>query len=319
MGPHPARKTQWWLAALTACLLGAEISAATMTFTLGSTNGTNGAQVAVPVRVSGFTNILLFQYSLHWDTNVSKYLGVEQFGLPGLTAANFGTADTNRGTLRLSWDDTEGLGKSVADSTVVFAVRFLLVGTPGTSGVFRIDGIPMPMEASDVDYNPVGITSIPGQLGVNAAPVLAAIGNRAVSEGSLLSFVATATDVDVPTQVLSFSLSNAPAGAAMTTNGAFAWTPTEGQGPDEYSFAVVVSDGEAVDSETITVTVGEVNAAPALAAIPEQIAVVGQLWSFTNAAADGDIPSNPLIYSLLNAPAGLSVDTNAGVLAWTPA
>jgi len=41
---------------------------------------------------------------------------------------------------------------------------------------------------------------------VNAAPVLAAIGNQTVTEETLLTFTATATDADVPAQSLTFSL-----------------------------------------------------------------------------------------------------------------
>ena len=95
---------------------------------------------------------------------------------------------------------------------------------------------------------------------VNDAPLLAAIGNRTINEGGALNFAATATDVDVPANVLTYKLSGAPAGATINaTSGAFSWTPTEAQGPGSYSFDVVVSDSQGgSDSETITVTVNAV-------------------------------------------------------------
>ena len=99
---------------------------------------------------------------------------------------------------------------------------------------------------------------------VNVAPVLGAIGDRSVDEQATLSFTVTATDQDLPAQTLSFSLVGAPAGASMTSGGVFTWTPTEAQGPGSYPFDVVVSDGALTDSETITVTVNEVNVAPVL-------------------------------------------------------
>ena len=63
---------------------------------------------------------------------------------------------------------------------------------------------------------------------VNQAPVLAAIGNKSVDEGSLLTFTASATDPDLPANNLSFSLdSGAPAGATIDpTTGEFSWTPS---------------------------------------------------------------------------------------------
>ena len=97
--------------------------------------------------------------------------------------------------------------------------------------------------------------------------MLGAIGDKTVDEGIQLTFTATATDSDVPSNTLTFSLSGAPAGATITLGGDFSWTPTEVQGPGIYTFDVVVSDGgtsSLTDSETITVTVNEVNSAPVL-------------------------------------------------------
>ncbi len=102
----------------------------------------------------------------------------------------------------------------------------------------------------------------------NDAPVLAAIGNRSVDEGSLLTFTAGATDIDVPT-VLTFSLDpGAPVGASIDpVTGVFTWTPGEDQGPGEYSITIRVTDNGTPnlnDHETIIVTVNEVNAGPVL-------------------------------------------------------
>ena len=103
---------------------------------------------------------------------------------------------------------------------------------------------------------------------VNDAPVLGAIGSRSVNELVLLTFTATAIDADLPANTLTFSLANGtsgtvPAGAAIDgISGVFTWTPTEAQGPGDYTFDVCVSDGTASDCETISVTVSEVNVAP---------------------------------------------------------
>ncbi len=94
----------------------------------------------------------------------------------------------------------------------------------------------------------------------NTAPVLAIIGNQSVTELTTLNFTATATDADLPVDTLTFSLSGEPTGASITTGGEFSFTPTETQGPGDYSFDVIVTDngtGLLTDSETITVTVNE--------------------------------------------------------------
>ena len=107
---------------------------------------------------------------------------------------------------------------------------------------------------------------------VNVAPVLAAIGNKSVNEGSLLTFTATATDADLPANGLTYSLdAGAPAGATINaTTGVFTWTPTESQGGSSYNVTVRVTDNGSPalsDFETISITVNEVNVAPVLAAI----------------------------------------------------
>ena len=74
--------------------------------------------------------------------------------------------------------------------------------------------------------------------------MLAAIGNKTVSEGSLLTFTATATDADLPANTKTFSLdAGAPTGASINaTTGVFTWTPTESQGAGTYNVTVRVTD-----------------------------------------------------------------------------
>jgi hypothetical protein len=154
---------------------------------------------------------------------------------------------------------------------------------------------------------------------VNAAPALAAIGDKTVDEGDELAFTASATDGDVPANPLTYSLgSGPPTGAAITPAGAFSWTPSEGQGPGTYPITVSVSDGKLTDTETITIRVNEVNVAPALASIDDATVSEGQALTFTASATDVDLPANPLTYSLgSGAPAGASI-TPAGAFSWTP-
>ncbi len=160
---------------------------------------------------------------------------------------------------------------------------------------------------------------------VNSAPVLAAIGAKSVNELSALTFTATATDSDLPGNALAFSLgAGVPAGASINSvTGAFSWTPAEAQGPGTYTITVVVTDNGSpvsTDSETMTVTVGEINTAPVLEAIPSRTAHAGQKVSFTARATDSDLPANVLTYSLdAGAPAGATINAATGVFDWKPA
>ena len=159
---------------------------------------------------------------------------------------------------------------------------------------------------------------------VNIAPVLDPVGNRVVDETVLLSFTATATatDADLLANTLTFSLSGAPAGAAINpSSGAFTWTPTEAQGAGAYVFDVVVTDDgtpNLADSETITVTVNEINLAPVLDPVGNQVVNEGALLSFTATASDADLVANTLTFSLSFTPAGASINPTTGVFTWTP-
>jgi len=152
---------------------------------------------------------------------------------------------------------------------------------------------------------------------VNTAPVLAAIGNKTVNEGSLLTFTTVATDADIPANTLTYSLVGAPTGALINaTTGVFTWTPTEAQGPGSYSFAIRVSDGVLTDQETITITVNEVNAAPVLTPIGNKTVDEETILTFIATATDSD--SAILTYSLVGAPTGALINATTGMFTWTP-
>jgi hypothetical protein len=126
----------------------------------------------------------------------------------------------------------------------------------------------------------------------NTAPVLAPIGNKTVNEGVELSFTASATDSDVPANTITYSLAagtgctgseicSVPSGASIgSSSGDFSWTPDFTQA-GTYRFKVVASDGSLSDSKEVTITVNEVNQAPALAAIGSKNASFGTQLSFT--------------------------------------
>ena len=91
----------------------------------------------------------------------------------------------------------------------------------------------------------------------NNPPELSPIGDQSVSEGELLIFTVSATDPDSDT--LSYSASDLPAGADLSSStGAFSWTPDYDQA-GSYEVTFLVTDGnDGSDSETITITVSDV-------------------------------------------------------------
>ena len=97
----------------------------------------------------------------------------------------------------------------------------------------------------------------------NTAPVLTAISDQSVTEGDTVQFTATATDADLPTQTLTYSLdAGAPVSATINpTTGNFTWTTTTDDGPGTYPITIRVTDdgpGALANTTSFTVTVNEV-------------------------------------------------------------
>jgi subtilisin family serine protease len=131
-------------------------------FLVGSARGTNGTVLVVPVRVRSFANIVNFQFSMHWNPAVVRFDKVEQFGLPSMAEANFGATDAANGTLRVSWDDATS--QSVANDTVIFALRFEVLGNAGTTSSVTIDGVPTLMEITGPGLKPVPLLPHGGEV-----------------------------------------------------------------------------------------------------------------------------------------------------------
>jgi hypothetical protein len=135
-----------------------------VTLSVADATGQSQAEVLVPVCIRGFAPISTLQFSLRWDASVGEFMGVEEFGLPGLEAGNFETERTAEGILTVSWDDPAGGAIALTDGTALFAVRIRLVGLAGTSGRVWLDDVPVPIEVADEDLAPVFVSAEPGHL-----------------------------------------------------------------------------------------------------------------------------------------------------------
>lgn len=162
---------------------------------------------------------------------------------------------------------------------------------------------------------------------INLAPQLTAPADAVVNELSPLTVSASATDADLPSNALTFSLLSPPEG--MTINpatGAISWTPTEAQGPSTNAIAVVVTDDSpfAANAQnlsatnTFTVIVREVNVAPQLSVPASATAEELKALSAGFLVVDADQPANAQVFRLVDAPAGMTINAGTGVITWTP-
>jgi PKD repeat protein len=144
----------------------------------------------------------------------------------------------------------------------------------------------------------------------NAAPVLTGIGNQSVNENQALSFSVSASDADSDT--LTYSATGLPSGATFTGQ-FFKWTPSYTQA-GIYNVTFIASDGKAQDSATITISVANVNRAPALAAIGDRSVDEENTLALTLSAVDPD--GTALTYSAAGLPAGANLSGRN--FTWTP-
>lgn len=153
---------------------------------------------------------------------------------------------------------------------------------------------------------------------VDLPPALDAIGDRAGRETDLLTFVVTATDAD--TSILTYSMTGdlPPAATLGANTGVFTWTPGYADA-GIYTVTFSVTDGTTTDSETIAITIANVDRAPTLQPIApgtlKQLSTIAIPVTATD--PDGDI----LSFAILSGPDGATVrDDGAGhaTLLWTP-
>lgn len=151
----------------------------------------------------------------------------------------------------------------------------------------------------------------------NRAPQFTkAFADTVIAENQPLQFFFTAVDPDGET--VRYKTANAPAGLSIDTmTGRIDWTPSFVQS-GSYSFIVTATDPQGMGSGTaVSVTVTNVNRSPVPGKrFTDTTIAEDQPLQFVFSASDPD--GDVLRYSLVNAPAGMSVDSVTGTLAWRP-
>ncbi len=244
--------------------------------------------------------------------------GVMQIELAGLTSDAFDQL-TVTGTATLNGSLKSPLLNSFVPP---LASTFSFLSAATVAGQFTSHTYPASTVELQLQYAPgsatIRVIDVFTQVS-KFPPVLGFLPDRSVDEHSLLTLTATATDADLPTNILSFRLDLAPAGAQLdSVTGVFTWTPTETQGPGTYPITVRVTDnGSLFATQTFTVTVREANQPPLLAPIPPQRIAAGRTLRFTATATDLDLPAQPLSFTLgSGAPPNAVIDPVTGVFMW---
>jgi len=213
----------------------------------------------------------------------STAIGSGILALNGLITATSGLLMSSNATLQL------GLGASGGPTNIVVNGDVTLAGQISVSDFGIVSNTPYPVIYYTGNLTNNGITVAPSSpwlftvdtsaphivslvvtsrsngifsngVQANAAPVLNPITDRTLIAGQTLTLTNTATDLDSPSQTLTFSLLVGPTGMTMnSTNGILTWRPTMAQAPSTNSVAVQVSDNgtpplSAMQNFQVTVT-----------------------------------------------------------------
>ncbi|MFH0978178.1 MAG: putative Ig domain-containing protein [Candidatus Woesearchaeota archaeon] len=149
---------------------------------------------------------------------------------------------------------------------------------------------------------------------VNDAPIITSIPMLVAVQGSNYKYMVLAFDPDQDN--LSYSLGTAPATMQIDSKtGLINWTPANDD-VGLHNITVFVSDYNSSAMQSFVLTVLNVNDAPRIVSAPVLSATQGVSYSYQVIASD--IDNDPLSFSLLSSPKGMTIDSSTGLIIWTP-
>ena len=150
------------------------------------------------------------------------------------------------------------------------------------------------------------------------APVIISPPDTSVALGHNYLYAVQATDADG--DPLTYDLPTAPAGMTIDAGGVIRWTPASNQfGPNDVTVRVQDFGSAAAKPPrmfTVNVTRSQIANRPALHRRRRSLGSLGRGYAYDATGVDAD--GSALIWSLVTAPAGMSIDPMRGKIRWSP-
>lgn len=157
------------------------------------------------------------------------------------------------------------------------------------------------------------------------SPIWEEMGTQRVVEGQEIKFTTRSALCTIDGGALKFKLlADAPIGAKLDSQtGEFAWTPTEAQGPQDYTFTVMAiakEEGRApvVHERSFSVDVTEQIDSPIFSMPEPATGKEHEELRLEIAATDPNLPTIGLRYELPKSLPGMTIDRSSGVIQWIP-
>jgi gliding motility-associated-like protein len=117
--------------------------------TFNCINGQPGDTICLPVTVENFTDIVIAQFEIIWNSNVLDYIKVQNPGSPSINVnSDFNLSGPN--ALKFIPLGFPINGESLPDGTVLFEICFRIIGTPGSMSSIGISPY-FPFEVADIN------------------------------------------------------------------------------------------------------------------------------------------------------------------------
>ncbi|HJH28204.1 MAG TPA: hypothetical protein C5S51_00660 [Methanosarcinaceae archaeon] len=256
---------------------------------------TPNQQFTVDVTIDPTVAITGAQFNLLFDSSIATVNSVTEGDLftqdGASTIFDDGTIDNNAGTVSAVYSSILGATSVSASGTMA------TISITAGSSTGRLDLNLSNVVIADANSNAASYTIADTSVLIDTAPVLAGIGAKSVDEDNALTFTLSASDADGDS--LTYSASNLPDGTSFNTaTRVFTWTPADGQ-TGTYVVTFEVTDGYLTDSESVTITVNEVNHAPVITGfVPANNAVFGETDTIIIDVTASDVDGQALSYTI---------------------
>ena len=134
-----------------------------ITVVAGNATVDPGETICIPVTVQNFDSITTAGFTLVWEPNVLQFDGVQNFGAPGLNAADFDLSGAAFGSLCLDYQT--GVPATLFDDAVLFELCFVATGDPLECSDLSFQGLPCPIVATrGGSTQNIGATGVAGEV-----------------------------------------------------------------------------------------------------------------------------------------------------------
>jgi hypothetical protein len=125
---------------------------------MDSKQALNGDIVTIPVSIANFNKVSGFQYTLSWNSSILEFVEVSNAALD----MNFGTTQVSNGKLTALWATENLSGQTLADGSVIFTLKFRVIGHNGESSAISINSEMTGVEAVNSQMQLISIAPFDG-------------------------------------------------------------------------------------------------------------------------------------------------------------